>query len=51
MTAIGHRVTINLRLDVYFLLSIRLEPGNINFHVEVTNAGWMPFEYQCEVKN
>lgn len=38
VTAVGHGVTVNLRLDVLDGLGVGLEPGNVNLNVEVTNV-------------
>lgn len=38
MSARGHGESVNLRLDVHRLLGVCLEPCNIYFDVEVTNA-------------
>ena len=38
MTARGHRVAVNLRLDVNDLNGVLLEPSNVDLDVEVTNA-------------
>ena len=38
VTAIGHCKAINLRLNVDNRDSVGLEPSNIDFNIEVTNA-------------
>ena len=38
MTARGHRVAVNLRLDVNDLNGVLLKPSNVDLDVEVTNA-------------
>lgn len=38
VSAIRHRVSVNLRFDVAVLLGVGLEPGDIDFNVEVTNV-------------
>lgn len=38
MTAAGHSVAINLRLDVHDLGRVLLEPCNVDLNIEVTNA-------------
>ncbi len=39
VTTGGHRVAINLRLDVDDLFGVRLQPRNIDLNVEVADAG------------
>lgn len=43
MTPVGHRVAVNLGLDVDSLDSVRLKPCNVDLNVKVTNA-----EKECE---
>lgn len=38
VSSAGHGVSVDLRLDVDALLSVLLEPGDINFDVEVANV-------------
>jgi hypothetical protein len=38
VTAVLHQETVNLRLDVLDGLGVGLEPGNINFDIEVANV-------------
>lgn len=51
MASVGHRVTVNLRLDVYLLLGVCLEPSNIDFHIKVANALETSDEGARHVKN
>ena len=39
VTSTGHGIAIDLRLDVDNLFGVGLQPGNIDFNVEVANAG------------
>lgn len=38
VTAVGHQVAVNLGLDALDGLGVGLEPGNVDFNVEVTNV-------------
>lgn len=38
VTAIGHRVAINLGLDVHALSGVLLQPCNVDLNIEVANA-------------
>jgi len=38
VAATGHGEAVNLRLDVADRCSVGLQPGDVNFNVEVTNA-------------
>jgi len=38
MPATGHGVSVNLRLNIDDRFSVGLQPGNVNFNVEVTDA-------------
>ena len=38
VAAVGHQVTVNLGLDVLDALGVGLEPGNVDFNVEVTDV-------------
>ena len=38
VAAIGHGETVNLRLDVRDRGCVGLQPGNVDFNIEVTNA-------------
>ena len=38
MAAVGHSVTVHLRLDIDDLDGVLLEPRNIDLNVEVANA-------------
>lgn len=38
MAAVGHKEAVDLRLDVLDALGVGLQPGNINFNIEVANV-------------
>ena len=38
VTTVGHGEAVNLRLDFNSLLSVSLQPGDVDFDIEVTNA-------------
>src|SRR5690606_829965 len=39
VSAVGHGVAVNLRLNVNDSLGVCLQPGDVDFNIEVTNAG------------
>jgi hypothetical protein len=38
VTTVGHGEAVNLRLDLNSLLGVSLQPGDVDFDIEVTNA-------------
>lgn len=38
VTAVGQKEAVDLRLDVLDALGVRLQPGNINFNIEMANV-------------
>jgi hypothetical protein len=38
VAAVGHQVAVNLGLDVLDGLGVGLEPGNVDFDIEVTDV-------------
>jgi hypothetical protein len=46
MSAVGHRVPIDLGLDVDNLLRVGLEPCNVNLNVKVPNAMIGPLTFR-----
>lgn len=48
--AVGHGESIDLGLNIDGLLGVSLEPCNINFNIEVTNAEKKKKKKHCERK-